>query len=95
MSVEQTPIMTVALHPSSDWTWDIAVSDQGSGLYDVRLGPSRNGGVEPIVTYRWSVSDGRFVGPDGGVGEEFIRFEEDATEILHAFATASPTSSRR
>jgi hypothetical protein len=64
----------------ASWAWTVV--DTSGELPEIRLGPRdpASGEVTPRATYRWERSQSRYVGPGGGIDQNFFRVDEDSAK---------------
>jgi hypothetical protein len=64
-------------HPREPWSWKL--NESGTpGVYDLVIGVKDEaaGKITPRAVYTWSATDKRFIGPEGGLQEQFLRIDE-------------------
>ena len=77
-TVDQRPILSLFLGPpksgsseSPKWGWR-ATDIEGDKNIEIEIGPySQNGSIEAKATYRYSIAEGRYLGPEGSLSGDF------------------------
>jgi hypothetical protein len=101
ISREMRPSLYVLYNwKNQDWDWKFHLSN---GAAELALGPGEGGSpearIKPVVVFRWSSEEKRFVGPPGGIDGDFLRidsgdYERDLRELERRFSVAEEDHSR-
>jgi hypothetical protein len=98
-TVEQKTVLSVVLGPptfgfdddcaGNFWSWRYSDAD-ADGRPEIQIGPrvDAKGNIAPAATFRWSSDEQKYVGPMGGVAEQFIQFQSVDRKALDAYAEA-------
>ncbi len=100
--VQVTPSQDVALEVAyiasaaqSDWTWQLHYA-QNPRIPEIVIGPKdpATSAIAPRAVYQWDSKARRYVGPEGGVDQDFIRVDTAASPQLEEFAKRRGTPAK-
>ena len=80
------PLLIVCCDEVGNEPWSCRPRPSSPGIQDVEIGRGWDENFTPIVTYRWSPEARAYVGPKGGGGEPYVRF--DSWEELQTFLSS-------
>lgn len=95
VTMAQKTLLALGFRRSSlegDWTWQLPDS-QNPRCPEIVFGPKNaaTGAVTPRAVYQWDSKQRKYVGPEGGVDQDFIRVEGEDSPLLDEFAKTSGT----
>jgi hypothetical protein len=98
-TISQKPALSVVIGPPTFgfddncarkfWSWRYRDLD-ADGWPEIQIGPRADaeGNITPTATFRWSSTDQRYVGPTGGIADQFLQFQPDDRKAFDAYAAA-------